>query len=209
MFTSLGGELPLPTQILVTVSHNMIWILPLMVVLGLGGWFWWLKNRNTVAVRRVIDPRKLKMPVFGPLMTKLAVARFARNLSMMLTAGVPLIQALASVSQAANNWAVEQAIAAVQQSVRDGKSFSTPLAKAGVFPPMVAQMVAVGEESGTLPDMLGTVADLYETEAKTATEQFASTIEPILIVLIGILIGGMVLTLYMPMFSIYGALNDQ
>jgi type IV pilus assembly protein PilC len=115
MFTSLGGELPLPTQILVTVSHNMIWILPLMVVLGLGGWFWWLKNRNTVAVRRVIDPRKLKMPVFGPLMTKLAVARFARNLSMMLTAGVPLIQALASVSQAANNWAVEQAIAAVQQ----------------------------------------------------------------------------------------------
>ncbi|MCA0250951.1 MAG: type II secretion system F family protein [Actinobacteria bacterium] len=209
MFSSLGGELPLPTQILVNISHNMIWILPLLIVLGIGGWFWWMKNRNTVAVRRTLDPLKLKLPLFGPLITKLAVARFARNLSMMLAAGVPLIQALSSVSQAANNWAVEQAIAAVQQSVRDGKSFATPLAKAGVFPPMVAQMVSVGEESGTLPDMLDTVATLYEAEAKTATEQFASTIEPILIVLIGVLIGGMVLTLYLPMFSIYGELNNQ
>ena len=209
MFASLGGELPLPTQILVNISHNMIWILPLLIVLSVAGWFWWMKNKNTVAVRRVIDPLKLKLPLFGPLITKLAVARFARNLSMMLTAGVPLIQALSSVSQAANNWAVEQAIADVQQSVRDGKSFAVPLAKAGIFPPMVAQMVSVGEESGTLPDMLGTVADLYEAEAKTATEQFASTIEPILIVLIGVLIGGMVLTLYLPMFSIYGELNNQ
>jgi type IV pilus assembly protein PilC len=209
MFASLGGELPLPTQILVNISHNMMWILPVMVVLGAGGWFWWLKNRNTVAVRRTIDPLKLKMPVFGPLMTKLAVARFARNLSMMLAAGVPLIQALSSVSQAANNWSVEQAIGAVQQSISDGKSFATPLAKSGVFPPMVSQMVSVGEESGTLPEMLDTVANLYESEARTATEQFASTIEPILIVLIGILIGGMVLTLYMPMFSIYGQLNQQ
>lgn len=209
MFASLGGELPLPTQILVNISHNMVWILPLVAVLSAIGWFWWMKNRNTVAVRRRIDPLKLKLPLFGPLVTKLAVARFARNLSMMLAAGVPLIQALSSVSQAANNWAVEQAIAAVQQSVRDGKSFATPLAKAGVFPPMVAQMVSVGEESGTLPDMLGTVADLYEAEAKTATEQFASTIEPILIVLIGVLIGGMVLTLYLPMFSIYGELSKQ
>lgn len=208
MFASLGGELPLPTQVLVTISHNMVWILPLTVALGVGGWFWWMNNRNTVAVRRVIDPFKLKMPVFGPLMTKLAVARFTRNLSMMLAAGVPLLQALGNVGQAANNWAVEEAVRAVQKSISDGKSFATPLAKAGVFPPMVAQMVSVGEESGTLPDMLGTVANLYEQEAKTATEQFASTIEPILIVMIGILIGGMVLALYMPMFSIYGELNN-
>ncbi len=207
MFASLGGELPAPTQFLVTLSRNMIWILPLTVALGVGGWFWWMNNRNTIAVRRVIDPLKLKMPLFGPLMTKLAVARFTRNLSMMLSAGVPLLQALANVGQAANNWAVEEAVRAVQKSVSDGKSFAMPLAKAGVFPPMVAQMVSVGEESGTLPEMLGTVAELYDQEAKTATEQFASTIEPIMIVLIGILIGGMVLALYMPMFSIYGELN--
>ena len=208
MFASLGGELPLPTQILVNISHNMVWILPLAVALGVGGWFWWMNNRNTIAVRRLIDPFKLKMPLFGPLMTKLAVARFTRNLSMMLNAGVPLLQALSNVGQAANNWAVEEAVRAVQKSISDGKSFATPLAKAGVFPPMVAQMVSVGEESGTLPEMLGTVANLYEQEAKTATEQFASTIEPILIVMIGILIGGMVLALYMPMFSIYGELNN-
>ena len=207
MFSSLGGELPAPTQFLVTLSRNMIWILPLIVALGVGGWFWWMNNRNTIAVRRVIDPIKLKMPVFGPLMTKLAVARFTRNLAMMLSAGVPLLQALANVGQAANNWAVEEAVRAVQKSISDGKSFAMPLAKAGVFPPMVAQMVSVGEESGTLPEMLGTVAELYDQEAKTATEQFASTLEPIMIVLIGILIGGMVLALYMPMFSIYGELN--
>ena len=207
MFSSLGGELPAPTQFLVTLSRNMIWILPLIVALGVGGWFWWMNNRNTIAVRRVIDPIKLKMPVFGPLMTKLAVARFTRNLAMMLSAGVPLLQALANVGQAANNWAVEEAVRAVQKSISDGKSFAMPLAKAGVFPPMVAQMVSVGEESGTLPDMLGTVAELYDQEAKTATEQFASTIEPIMIVMIGVLIGGMVLALYMPMFSIYGELN--
>ena len=207
MFASLGGELPAPTQFLVNLSRNMIWILPLTVALGVGGWFWWMNNRNTIAVRRVVDPIKLKMPVFGPLMTKLAVARFTRNLAMMLGAGVPLLQALNNVGQAANNWAVEEAVRAVQKSISDGKSFAMPLAKAGVFPPMVAQMVSVGEESGTLPEMLGTVAELYDQEAKTATEQFASTIEPVLIVMIGILIGGMVLALYMPMFSIYGELN--
>lgn len=207
MFASLGGQLPLPTQILVTVSHNMVWILPLLVVLAGGGWYWWLRNRDTEAFRKVVDPYKLKMPIFGKLTTKIAVARFTRNLAMMLQAGVPLLQALDTVGKAANNYAIEEAVGNVQKSVRDGRSFAAPLAKAAVFPPMVAQMVAVGEESGTLPDMLGSVADLYETEAKTATEQLASTLEPILIVLIGILIGGMVLTLYLPIFGIYGQLN--
>ncbi|MEA5053207.1 MAG: type II secretion system F family protein, partial [Propionicimonas sp.] len=142
------------------------------------------------------------------LNTKIAVARFSRNLSMMLTAGVPLIQALTSVGQTANNWSIEEAIRAVQASIRDGKSFAVPLAKANVFPPIVAQMVSVGEESGTLPDMLGTVSDVYDQEAKTATDQFASIIEPLLIVSIGIVIGGMVLALYAPIFGMYGQLNE-
>lgn len=207
MFATMGGQLPLPTQILVTISHNMIWILPLLIVLGAFGWVWWTRNRYTEGVRRVIDPFKLKMPLFGQLFTKIAVARFTRNLSMMLSAGVPLLQALSSVGQAANNWAVEEAARAVQNSVRDGKSFAVPLAKANVFPPMVAQMVSVGEESGTLSEMLGTVSDIYDQEAKTATDQFASTIEPLLIVGIGILIGGMVLALYLPIFGMYSELN--
>jgi type II secretory pathway component PulF len=207
MFVGMGSELPLPTQILVTLSKNMMWIIPLLVIGAAGGWVWWRRNRTTERVRRVVDPLKLRMPVFGTLMTKIAVARFARSLSMMLHAGVPLIQALAIVGEASNNWAVEKAVQDIQESIRQGRSFSGPLAKAGVFPPMVAQMVSVGEESGTLADMLASIADVYENEVDTATDQLASTIEPVLIVGIGIIIGGMVVSLYMPIFSIYGEMG--
>ncbi|GAA1640971.1 type II secretion system F family protein [Microbacterium flavum] len=209
MFENLGSELPLPTQILVTLSNNMLWILPLTIIGGIAFWFWWVRNRTTDRVRRVVDPLKLRMPVFGPLATKIAVARFSRGLSMMLKAGVPLVQALSIVGAASNNHRIEEAVRRVQESVKQGKSFSTPLAKAEVFPPMVSQMAAVGEESGTLPDMLASIADFYEGEVKTATEQLTSAIEPILIVAIGIIIGGMVISLYMPIFSIYGELGKS
>ncbi|KRA23037.1 pilus assembly protein PilC [Microbacterium sp. Root61] len=207
MFQSLGGELPLPTQLLVNISHNMIWILPLLIIVLGVAWIWWVRNRHTEATRKFVDPLKLKMPIFGKLATKIAVARFARNLSMMLHAGVPLLQALSIVGQASNNWAIEDAVSRIQESVRQGKSFAAPLAKAGVFPTMVPQMVSVGEESGTLAEMLESIADFYETEVTAATEQLTSTIEPVLIVIMGVIIGGMVLALYMPIFSIYGQLN--
>ena len=208
MFTGIGSSLPAPTQILVTLSHNMVWILPLLVVLALAGWVWWTRNRRTDRVRRFVDPLKLKMPVFGHLATKIAVARFTRNLSMMLQAGVPLVQALSIVGQAANNIVIEQAVHDIQESIRQGRSFAAPLAKAGVFPSMVAQMVAVGEESGTLAEMLASIADVYENEVQTATDQLTATIEPVLIVGIGILIGGMVISLYLPIFSLYGELSQ-
>ncbi|GAA5037157.1 type II secretion system F family protein [Microbacterium fluvii] len=204
MFEGFGSELPLPTQILVMLSNNMVWILPLLVVVGVVFWIWWSRHKNDEKVRRFVDPLKLKLPVFGPLATKIAVSRFTRNLSMMLKSGVPLIQALAIVGEASNNWKIEQAVTEVMDSVRQGRSFSAPLAKAEVFPPMVAQMVSVGEESGTLADMLASIADFYEGEVKTATEQLTATIEPILIVGIGVIIGGMVVSLYLPIFSIYG-----
>jgi len=208
MFAGLGSQLPVPTQILVTISKNMFWVLPLLIVGGIVGGFWWVKNRDAPAVRKVIDPIKLKLPVFGPLSTKIAVARFSRGLAMMLKAGVPLVQALSIVGAASNNYRVEEAVRAVQESVKQGKSFSTPLAKAEIFPPMVAQMAAVGEESGTLPDMLASIADFYEGEVQTAAEQLTASIEPILIVGIGILIGGMVISLYLPIFSIYGEIGN-
>lgn len=207
MFANLGSELPIPTQILVTLSNNAVWLIPVMVVLGLVFLFWWQKNKNEEKVRRVVDPWKLKLPVFGPLATKIAVARFTRSLSMMLNAGVPLIQALSIVGDAANNWKIEQAVLAVQESVKQGRSFSAPLAKAEVFPPMVAQMVSVGEESGTLAEMLTSIAEFYENEVESATEQLTASIEPILIVGIGIIIGGMVISLYLPIFSIYGEIG--
>jgi len=209
MFAGLGGQLPLPTQILVTISHNMIWILPLLVVVIVIAWIWWVRNRYTDGYRRVVDPVKLRLPIFGPLITKMAVARFSRNLSMMLDAGVPIIQALSIVGQASNNWRIEQTVRDIQESIRGGRSFAVPLAKAGVFPPMVSQMVAVGEESGTLAQMLGSIADFYEDEVETATEQLSSLIEPVLIVGLGVIIGGMVISLYLPIFTLYGDIAKQ
>lgn len=209
MFAGMGSELPLPTQLLVVISHNMVWILPVLAVLTIAGWVWWTRNRTTERVRRVVDPLKLKMPVFGTLVTKIAVARFTRNLSMMLHAGVPLVQALSIVGQASNNYVIERAVDDIQDSIRQGRSFAVPLSKAGVFPPMVAQMVSVGEESGTLAEMLASIADMYENEVQTATDQLTATIEPVLIVGIGVLIGGMVISLYLPIFSLYGELGQS
>ena len=209
MFKGLGSSLPLPTQILVTISNNMWWMLPALVLVVIVALIWWRANRHTEQYRRFVDPIKLKMPVFGKLTTKIAVARFARNLSMMLNAGVPIIQALAIVGQASNNWKIEQAVRDVQESIRQGRSFAAPLAKADVFPAMVPQMVSVGEESGTLVDMLASIADFYEDEVETATAQLSSTIEPILIVGLGIVIGGMVISLYLPIFTLYGELAKQ
>ncbi|WP_259363440.1 type II secretion system F family protein [Microbacterium esteraromaticum] len=209
MFEGLGSELPLPTQILVSISENMLWILPLLAVIVIVSWAWWARNRYTDAYRKVVDPIKLRMPIFGPLVTKMAVARFSRNLSMMLDAGVPIIQALAIVGQASNNWKIEQTVREIQESIRGGRSFASPLAKAEVFPPMVAQMVAVGEESGTLAEMLGSIADFYEDEVETATEQLSSLIEPVLIVGLGVVIGSMVISLYLPIFTLYGDLAKQ
>lgn len=208
MFASMGGELPLPTQILVTLSRNMAWILPLLVVLVVGGWLWYQRVKNTDRFRGAVDPFRLRMPIFGSLVTKIAVARFARNLSMMLQAGVPLMQALELVGRASNNKSVEDALHGVRESVRLGRSFSAPLAKAAVFPPMVAQMVSVGEESGSLPDMLESIADFYETEVNAASEQLTSMMEPIMMTVLGILIGGMVVALYMPMFTMYEQLGQ-
>ena len=209
MFKGLGGELPLPTLILVTISHNMVWILPALAVVVAVLWILWMRNRYTDGYRKVVDPIKLKLPIFGPLVTKMAVARFSRNLSMMLDAGVPIIQALSIVGQASNNWKIEQTVRDIQESIRAGRSFAVPLSNAAVFPPMVSQMVAVGEESGTLGQMLGSIADFYEDEVETATEQLSSLIEPVLIVGLGVIIGGMVISLYMPIFTLYGDIAKQ
>ena len=208
MFASMGGELPLPTQVLVTLSHNMVWILPLLIVLAVAGWIWYQRVKHTDRFRGVVDPFRLRMPVFGSLVTKIAVARFARNLSMMLGAGVPLMQALDLVGRAANNKAIEDALRSVRESVRLGRSFSAPLARAAVFPPMVSQMVSVGEESGSLPDMLENIAAMYEAEVDAASEQLTSMIEPIMMTVLGLLIGGMVVALYMPMFTMYQQLGQ-
>jgi type IV pilus assembly protein PilC len=203
MFKGLGGELPLPTQILVVLSRVMVWLGPLLVVLGVAFSFWWRQNKNTEAVRKRIDPIKLKLPVFGPLMTKLAIARFSRNFSTMIGAGVPIMQSLAIVGETSGNWVIETALRNVQDSVRKGESIAGPLMKEPIFPNMVTQMIAVGEDSGALETMLNKVADFYDEEVQSTTEQLTALIEPLMIAFIGVVVGGMIVALYMPMFSIF------
>ncbi|WP_104200501.1 type II secretion system F family protein [Cryobacterium sp. Y29] len=203
MFAGLGGELPLPTQFLVVLSKMMVWLGPLLLVLGAACAFWWRTNKNTEAVRRRVDPFKLKLPVFGPLLMKLAIARFSRNFSTMIAAGVPILQSLAIVGETSGNWVIESALRKVAESVRQGGSIAGPLAQAPIFPPMVVQMIAVGEDAGALEQMLAKVADFYDQEVQATTEQLTALIEPLMIAFIGVVIGGMIVALYLPMFSIF------
>ncbi|HEV7848579.1 MAG TPA: type II secretion system F family protein [Mycetocola sp.] len=202
MFDGLGGSLPIPTQILVTLSEQMIWLGPLILIGSIVGSVWWKRNKHTEAVRRTLDPLKLKIPVFGMLMTKLAVARFSRNFADMIGAGVPILQSLQIVGETSGNYVIEKALVKVQDSVRQGKSIAAPLAEEAVFPPMVIQMVSVGEDSGALQQMLDKIADFYEQEVKTMTDSLTSLIEPLLIAFLGVVVGGMIVALYLPIFSI-------
>jgi type IV pilus assembly protein PilC len=202
MFKSLGGQLPLPTEILVVLSHAMVWLGPLLLVLTVAAAWWWSRSRHEERVRRVVDPIKLKTPVFGKLLTKIAIARFSRNFSNMIGAGVPILQAIRIVGETSGNYVIERALVAVAESVRQGESIARPLQDHPVFPSMVTQMIAVGEDSGSLETMLDKIADFYDQEVQASTEQLTAMIEPLMIAFLGVVIGGMVIALYMPIFQI-------
>jgi type IV pilus assembly protein PilC len=204
MFAQLGGDLPLPTKIMVGLSHNMWWIGPLvLIVLGVGFRLYRKAYRHNDAFRLKVDSLKLKLPVFGSLFTKLAISRWARNLATLLHVGVPVLQALDVVGGTAGNAVISAAMDEVKTSVRIGQPMSVPLAHHELFPPMVVQMMEVGEETGQITDMLDKLADYYDHEVQTATESLTSAMEPLLVVLLGAVIGGMVICLYLPMFTIY------
>jgi type IV pilus assembly protein PilC len=203
MYAGLGGTLPVPTLMLVYFSNVMKWAIVPLVVVFFFAMSWWKRHKNDRAVRERVDPIKLKLPVFGSLMQKIAVARFARNFGTMMGAGVPLLQALEIVGQTSGNWAIERAIADVQEAVRRGETLSGPLAQHSVFPPMVVQMLAVGEDSGALETMLEKVAEFYDQEVEAATEQLTAMIEPLMIAFLGVVVGGMIVALYLPIFNVY------
>ena len=207
LFTSLGGELPLPTKILVWCAQAMkITIIP-AVIAFIAFSIWWGRHKNDRAVRIRLDPIKLKMPVFGLLTRKIAVSRFTRNFGTMIHAGVPILQALDIVGETSGNIVIERAAKAVQESVRRGESLSAPLSQHPVFPAMVVQMMSVGEDTGALDTMLGKIADFYDAEVEATTEQLTSLIEPLMIVVIGAMIGSMVIAMYMPIFGIFDLIN--
>lgn len=203
MFASFGGELPLPTQILVWLSSIMWWLVPLLVIASIVFAVWWQKNKNTDRVRRVVDPLKLRIPVFGQLFKKIAIARFARNFSSMMAAGVPILQVLTIVGDTAGNWVMEEALRKVAESVRQGRTVAEPLGQEKVFPSMVTQMIAVGEDAGALEQMLAKIADFYDEEVQSATEQLTAMIEPLMIAFLGVVVGGMIVALYLPIFNIF------
>jgi type IV pilus assembly protein PilC len=203
MFDGFKAQLPLPTQILVVLSENMIWIVPVLVVSIVSFNIWWRANKHTDKVRSVVDPLILKAPVFGALFAKVAIARFTRNFATMMGAGVPILQALSIVGETSGNWVIEEALKKVQESVRTGKSISAPLALEPIFPSMVVQMISVGEDSGSLEVMLHKVADFYDEEVQSTAESLTALIEPLMIGVIGAIIGGMIVALYMPIFAIF------
>jgi type IV pilus assembly protein PilC len=204
MFKQLNGNLPLPTQIMVDLSHNMYWVLPLVIIGTFGGLRLYRRMvRHNYGFRLWVDQTKLKLPVFGSLFTKLAISRWARNLGTLLSVGVPIIQALDIVGGTAGNAVVSEAMVEVRDAVRVGSQMSGPLSKNPLFPNMVVQMLEVGEETGQITDMLDKVSDFYDREVETATDSLTSAMEPLLVVLLGAVIGVMVICLYMPMFSIY------
>lgn len=207
MFAGLDAALPVPTQILINLSGAMVWIGPLIIVLALVGSAWWRRNRHTPRVRKVVEPVRLKIPVFGALLAKVAIARFARTFGMMTGSGVPILQSLAIVGETSGNWVIENALKNVQDSVRAGGTITDPLSLEPVFPDMVVQMIAVGEDSGTLQLMLLKIADFYDAEVQATTEALASLIEPLMIGIIGAIVGGMIITLYLPMFTIYNSIH--
>jgi type IV pilus assembly protein PilC len=204
MFKNLGGKLPAITQFLVDTSHNMWWIGPLVVgTLITSTVFYKRRMRESTEFRLKVDRLKLKMPVFGSLFRKLAMSRFSRNLGLLLNVGVPVMQALSVVGETTGNEVINAAMKDVQGAVRDGQPMSTALRKHKVFPEMVTQMIEVGEESGQISQMLDKVADFYDREVDSAAESLTASIEPIMVLVMGAVVGGMVICLYLPMFTIY------
>jgi type IV pilus assembly protein PilC len=203
MFEDLGGELPAPTKVLVFLSDGLRLGAPAFVVAAIVGALVWSRVKHHDRVRDVVDPLKLRMPVFGPLYQKVAISRFSRNLGTMLNAGVPILQSLEIVGETSGNVVLRRAAASVEESVRRGESLAGPLAQHSVFPPMVVQMLAVGEDTGAIDTMLHKISDFYDTEVEATTEALTSLIEPLMIAVLGGIIGAMIIALYMPIFSVF------
>jgi type IV pilus assembly protein PilC len=203
MFDSLGGELPTATKILVFLSGAMKIAAPVALVASFPLLAGWRKIKDTERVRNVVDPMKLKVPVFGNLFRKVAISRFSRNLGTMLHSGVPILRSLEIVGEAAGNVVIRDAAKAVEESVRRGESMAAPLAQHSVFPPMVVQMLAVGEDTGAMDTMLHKIADFYDQEVEATTEALTSIIEPLMIAVLGSVVGAMIVALYMPIFSVF------
>ncbi|MEP6800657.1 MAG: type II secretion system F family protein [Acidobacteriota bacterium] len=202
LFTSLGAELPFPTRMVILAS-NFLARYFIFFLIGIGAFIYLFKRYYaTHRGRRVIDGFVLKLPVLGMIMKKIAVARFCRTLATLTSSGVPILEALDITARTSGNAIVEDAIQEVRKAVEGGKTIVEPLRDAGIFPNMVVQMIGVGEQTGALDQMLNKIGDFYEDEVDAAVAGLVKLLEPVMIFILGIIIGGIVIAMYLPMFTL-------
>jgi type IV pilus assembly protein PilC len=204
MFSDLGGELPIPTQIVVKLSNfvqsKFLYIVGAVILLVIA----LRRFYKTEKGRGIMDKLVLKLPVFGILLRKVAVAKFTRTMSTMLSSGVAILESLDIVARTSGNKTIENAIYKVRSGIAEGRTMADPLIESGVFPSMVCQMIAVGESTGALDTMLEKIADFYDEEVDQAVTNLTAMIEPIMMVFLGVTIGGLVISMYLPIFKMGG-----
>jgi len=207
LFASLDAGLPLPTRLVIGASNfvgrYIIFMVPAVIGLGYG----FKKYYQTTNGRRTVDALMLKIPVLGAVLRKIAVARFSRTLSTLITSGVPILEGLSITAKTAGNAVIEEALMETRTSIEQGKTIVEPLRESGVFPTMVTQMVSVGEQTGALDSMLTKIAEFFEDEVDAAVADLLTAIEPIMILVLGVIVGGIVISMYLPLFSLISKLS--
>lgn len=204
LFAGLGAALPLPTRVVVASSNALVSYSPLVLLAGVASAFGFRWFRATPRGKRAVDALLLRLPVLGALVRKVAVARFCRTLATLLGSGVPLLAGLEITAKTAGNLVIEDAVLVARDAIERGETVSAPLRRAGMFPPMVVQMIGVGETSGALDVMLARVADFCEEEVDATVAGLLTLLEPVMIALLGLVIGGIVIALYLPIFDLIG-----
>ena len=207
MFSSFGKALPLPTQIAINLSYATIAYLQYIIAAAISLFFGLRMSYRTEKGRFAVDGMLLKLPIFGDLFRKTAVARFTRTLSTLLSSGIPVLDALLITGKTVGNKVVEKAILDARQSISEGKTLTAPLLASRVFPPMVCQMINVGETTGALDAMLIKIADFYDDEVDNAVANLTALMEPVVIVFLGVVIGGLVVAMYLPIFKLGSVLT--
>jgi type IV pilus assembly protein PilC len=207
LFAGLGADLPLPTRIVIALSDNLVSYFPFLLVGGGAAGYMFKRYYATEGGRRVVDAASLKAPVLGNIMRKIAVARFCRTLSTLISSGVPILDGLEITGKTSGNAIIEDAIMTTRKSIERGETISVPLKDTKVFPAMVTQMIGVGEATGALDTMLGKIADFYEEEVDTAVAGLLTLLEPIMIAVLGIVVGGIVIAMYLPIFDLISKLT--
>ena len=202
LFEGLGATLPAPTRFVIFLSNQLVTFMPILILGGVAFAFLFRRYYASVSGRRVVDAIALKAPVLGNILRKIAVARFCRTLSTLLSSGVPILEGLDITAKTSGNAIVEDAVMTTRGAIERGETVSAPLRETHVFPAMVTQMINVGEATGALDTMLGKIADFYEEEVDSAVAGMLTLLEPIMIAFLGVVVGGIVIAMYMPIFDL-------